>query len=910
MPAGTSPPPAAATAPERCFCSKPLPAAVSRPSRAQDSDDEASIYCSRECARHDAMRALELRSATPPSTVTICTPSKVIHSSSLGSDLFLSNLSQSGSEPFLSPLSAVSISSSAASAGIDSPVANNELEERSSIKLREKGSHYRVMAAAAEAAEARAEAEAEKKARRRNGSADKKGKEKKEEEEEEKNAQHLSWASGLPAGAGSATTSNHEEHILLAPELPSTAGHTPRIGSQDSKPSVSASAAGHIVALDSELQATFMDKVLAQLRLTSSPTCDAGSPTLAQLLPAFGDQDDADVDFDDATVPPPPNHPRISALTHAAESVAPSNTSATAMEATMSTQSDQTLVEPGSGSVAALAPAKDVFSPLSASSRSTLGHWSRPSNASTMTAASTASFSSVSSTKSLVQARQLRKELDNELRQMAFDLAELRRRERDAMLYGITPQRRAIGESLSRISIDLSEEMEEHDDIDAFEFDHERLEDSIASISPESAPPSSAAVGKDATTASCKSTRKSQYRWSKADRDLVSRCISTCLNITEAPRPEPTSKAIDEQVETRTSGLPSSTSCTRMWDGVPLGGGPQQQQVQQQGDAEESLSTLVPGIEVDLAYFLDSEDEEEELLRPTYELPLGFLNQPLEYSPSLRIGEGSGLEQGPTTPLRMSGQKSLHHSRSTPLFPSPGSQPAPRNRSSGQPLLDFCSSSDKNKNNKTLAVPATNFEIMAGTPLQLPARPATSPKGAPKLRQTKSRNGLFGLALSSGGGGGSGASNSSTSSISALRSVASSTMLRRGQDQRDTLARGPSSASRPSTPTAAAQIKAGSAALLAAAFHRNSPPRQRVDSRPLPAPPLDASPSYGSSSDSQSYYSRGRGIAHEPYGVGSMNKRLPVTPAGVGVGVARAKALDRLQGLLRRRILASSSALR
>ncbi|KAE8257877.1 hypothetical protein A4X13_0g2064 [Tilletia indica] len=806
----------ASAAAELCFCSKPLPPPTP-PSK--ESEDEPSIYCSRECARIDAMRALELRAmSTPPQP----TPS----TSFLGSDLLLHLIHSDilGGDSSISPLSAaISFSSSAASAGSGaaSPlgVVSSVQGERKSGHLRAKGSHYRAMAAAAEA----------------------------EEERTHRNMtqSHFSWTSDTDSEA-----SGQIEHGLLLTEVAS--GHTPRIGSGDGKDNVAlVTEAEHTESSESH----FMENVLAHLRHSSS-----GSPTLAQLLPAF----DAEPILEVAeVVPPPPVNPRISALTSivAAKGLG-SHAQSAKMETTMSTQSDQTLVEPGTGIIPALNYTKEVFSPLSSASRSTGGHWSRPSDASTMTAASTSSFSSVSSTRSMVQARQLRKELDCELRQMALDLAELRQRERDAMIYGISHDRHPMDRRASQSSLDWNEENDE-DDGDVFEFDDRRMDEAkrIASLlAQQPAAPK----------------RESGYRWSKSDRQLVARCLSTCIPIKEDSNAAPAIQAESIYAKPTSTGITPSSSCTRGWNGVKLG-------------KEKSLNSIVPGIEVDLAYFLDSEDEEDELLRPTYELPVGFLNQPLE--------RGSSRNEEPLTSKRASGRKSLHHSRSTPLLLAAGPTSATVSTTSSQYLQ---------VNSNVHEEPGTQFEIMAIAPLQLPARPSSSRKsGQPTLTQRKSRNNLFGLFDSSTPT----SSGQSSKGSQVLRSVASSSVLRsvvsRGQGQtqvpeqekRSTiLARGPVASGRPSTPSSPFK------ATFAAAFNRS--PRSAISSRPLPAPP-----SHTGDSPPYNVYSCGQGIGHDPFGAGggALNKRLPVTPAGVGVGVNRAKALDRLQGLLKRRIMAATN---
>ncbi|CAD6944529.1 unnamed protein product [Tilletia laevis] len=798
------------------------------------------------------MRALELRTlSTPPPPTTAAV-------SLLGNDLLLHILQSDilGTDSVISPLSAaMSFSSSAASAGsrnafspMGAPSPGDAGVERKSGHLREKGSHYRAMTAAAQAAEARTKAQEQMAARKQTRS-------------------HFSWTSETQSRPGS-----FQSEVV---QPISTLSHTPRIGSGPvggSDEVVGMTAADSFGSADTQ----FMDNVLAQLRLTDSPEIDMESQMMPQrLLPAFGEE--LTLEASEA-VPPPPVHARISALTGivAAPGLANGTQNAVTMEITMSTQSDQTLVDPGAGSISALNYTKEHFSPLSSASRSTNGHWSRPSDASSMTDASTTSFSSVSSTKSMVQARQLRKELDCELRQMAMDLADLRQRERDAMLYGVSPdcEPRTSGSSLN-----WNEDMDEFDG-DAFEYDDGRMDkaERVASLLAQQP-----AGGGTASS----SERQNSYRWSKSDRQLVARCLSTCLPIVENPSAAPATQRENGTTKPSPAGMPPSSSCIRGWNGVQIG-------------QEPNPNSLLPGIEVDLAYFLDSEDEEDELLRPTYELPVGFLNQPLE--------RGSSRDDEPLTSERAAGERSLHHSRSTPLLFTSDltlATGAPVASSYLQVHTETHSSGSR---------PATEFEIMAIAPLQLPARPSSSPK----IGQRKSRHNFFhfrdhqsGSTTSVQSRFSSNNTTSSPSSSSALRSVASSSMLRsvvsRGggaQDERSSiLARGPVTSGRPSTPTS--QIKA----TFAAAFNRSprQPSQQQgTSNRPLPAPPAESPPF--------NVYPYGQGIAHNAYGTGSgtgmmnnNNKRLPVSPAGVGTGLTRTTALDRLQGLLRRRMMAGTA---
>ncbi|KAK0551097.1 hypothetical protein OC845_002347 [Tilletia horrida] len=743
------------------------------------------------------MRALELHAvSTPPQSSTTTKPLL------LGSNLSPYS-STSTPERITSPLSAVSIGSSLATNASNKSQAHFSTD---SMQLRAKGSHYRAVAAAAEAAEAVAEAEAKV----RNSSSSKNGNLK------GKNVM-------LTSGTQCATEA---------------AAHTPRIGS-----GALAAPPTRLPSLGSKKSndLAFMDSVLAQLRLSVSPVLDAGSPTLAQLLPAFGDAGD-DYEESGSIPPPPPTLSGISGLGVAAVcGHAGQPREAAHMQVTQSTQSDaseQTLVEPGLAPLITLGPGKVISSPTSSHSRSTAGHWSQPSDASTMTNSSCTTLSSMSSTRSLAQARQLRKELDAELRQMANDLAELQRRDRHANNLALQGDNNSLYGDLDDF------------DNDAFEFDDGRLEEPSPVVSRLS------------------TKRRSSYRWSKADRKLVARCISTCLMISEDPSSSPNS---DEADQSPAEGLPATSSCTRIWDGVPIA-------------QESNNDPIMDSIAVDLDFFLESEEAEEDRLRPTYELPLGFLNQPLHHN--------STSTDFPVTPDRATFFGHLHHSRSTPrLFSEPASASiTPTNQHLGV---------------ETTTGPLTSFEIMAVSPIQLPARPSTASSSSrmANLGLSKSRSGLFRL------GGMAGTSSTERSSPppsprktlgQGLRSMASSNMLRpavsAGQSERDTLARGPMNAT-PHTPSS--PFKSSS---LIAAFQRASP-----RSRPLPPlPPSGA----GFDSPPHNAYTHGQGIAHDPFGASSLNKRLPVTPAGVGVGMARTNALERLQGALRRRIMAASASVR
>ncbi|KAL9931420.1 hypothetical protein V8E36_009706 [Tilletia maclaganii] len=885
-----------------CFCGKAI---------FEDSEDEPSIYCSVECARIDAMRALELGNEdSPPSMTTAAAQARP--SLYLGAELLHANLVD-GIETLLSPCSELSFRSSVASAGSPgthlSPQSSNgsslspssssyasriapSQKSTSTGELRAKGSHYRAMAAAAETAELQADAREQREARTRQA------------------AQHSSWS----------TTSSSPS--IEAVDLK----NTPRLGQAaapaQASPAATASAAAteRIVSDDMETQSHFMETVLAQLRL---PVADGiTSPTLAQLLPAFSDEARTLDDEVDNTTPPPPAHPRLSeiyGLVGPSSATAATKAAGVSMEITMSTQSDQTLVEPGSGVMVHIEPSLKptasasattgdaaFFSPLlmsSSSSRSTTrSHSSKPSDASTMTTLSTlssSSLSSITSTRSLVQSRQLRKELDTELRQMAFDLAELQRREREALVYGISHKRRVMGAS--------GEDM--LDDGDVFEFEDE----------------TSNAVSRTPSSASSvrrRRSNRSSYRWSKADRDLVARCLSTCLTIVEDEEQNNyNTKTESPPHQQMDKALPNSTSCTRIWDGV---------QPKQSSSSASSLyadADLLPSLEYDLSYFLDLEEaedeDEDELLRPTYELPLGFLNQPLVHPSSATASDVTMTTSCEVMQSRSA--QSLHHARSTPhLFSSAGQFPPVR-------AAGLASASIKEKQLPTLTVSQqrqqADFEIMAVAPLQLPARPATSSGGVGggrstpsssvvttttnnnnnKLRRLKSGNALSSLRdLASSLSNSNSSSKDSTPSYTA--GMAPTQQLR---NTAGAAASGQMLPVRPTTPSSSSPFLASSTAFFASAFNRHK--------RSFPSAPLELVhrlPPTTTDARNHNAYAIGAGIAHNAYGVSALNKRLSVTPAGVGAGagpgagagMSRAKALDKLQGLLKRRIGAGSAA--